>query len=471
MKIIKLLFLCFIVVFITSCSSTDNKDVLNFTTDKTLGIVRLNLKSISEKTSAKEILEEKKGKIEKEQKLFLEIAANPKQSGLDIDKPIYVIIDPSNKLDFPDTKVFFTVSDKKKFQENLKQIIQKEVKIDDKNYIYVDNTLVGSIKGDLAVLAQKYERSAYEDSNVKIDAKYFEDFWNRKGTSKSAIKEQVDKSLISDKDISAWINIESVADYLSSGYIQTLSVNRLLIDSGIGFNFNFDKGQMALESSSFFNKELKNEIKKYYKNNDVNYDLVKYINLDNSKSYSLGYFGLDFVKYLIKQAGFESVVNKYLESSNTNLEELSSVFTGDYAVIDYKNSDSTNYYQNNTAIVLGINKDKISILDKLLKKSPLYTKKYSVRDSELLITEDAVLIENFKNKTKAKNPDLKKPSNLLSYSWFDGKEFNNSRATKEIKVVEMVSESKQDNGDIVFKTTFTFDKKDKNIIYYFLKNE
>lgn len=257
----------------------------------------------------------------------------------------------------------------------MSDLTKSKVTIDKKDYIYVDGKLTGSIKGDMAIVASEKSYNPYSgynsintpsiDTSSKLNEKYFTDFWGRKGTSSSVIKEQVDQSLVSNKDISGWVNLAAVASYASKGYIETLAVNKLIKDSGIGFDFNFDKGKSEMNTKTFFNSDMKKIVQKYYDKNKINYDLVKNVELDNSKSFTIGFFSLDFMKYLIKEAGFEATINHYLSSTNKTLEDITSTFTGDYAFVDFKApaTDSMDYYRSNNAVVLGFNpKKKLTLL-------------------------------------------------------------------------------------------------------------
>ena len=76
-----------------SCSSSgNNNDVLTYTTDATLGLSRVNLNTISDKIPVEKILKEKKD-LQNDHKLFLQLVSKPKESGIDIDQPLYFIVD------------------------------------------------------------------------------------------------------------------------------------------------------------------------------------------------------------------------------------------------------------------------------------------------------------------------------------------------------------------------------------------
>lgn len=477
---IKFLFCLFAVTILFSCNSGKNNDVLNYTTDKTLGLSRINLNSISEKIPVEKILKEKTD-LKQDEKFFLQLVSKPKESGINTDKPLYFIVDQGKSTSDPDVKAFFWIDDKAKFQKSMSDLTKSKVTIDKKDFIFVDGKLTGSLKGDIAVLSSEYSyNSPYSYSGYsnnmgnpspKLNEKYFTDFWNRNGTSNDAIKDQVNLSLVNDKDVSGWVNLSAVANFASKGYIETLAVNKLITDSGIGFDFDFEKGKAAMDTKTFFNDDMKKIVEKYYDKNSINYDLVKNVELNNAKSFSIGFFSLDFMKYLIKEAGFEATINHYLASTNRTLEDITSTFTGDYAFVDFNKDpkDSINYYKSNSAVVLGFNPKKKEILEGLLKGSLGQTKQYLIGDKEVIFSEDDKVIYQFQSKKAGKSSKLDEKSGITSYSWSDGKDYNNKEKAT-VKVVDAVNESKETDGNLVSETTFTLDKKDENALYYLIMN-
>lgn len=474
------LFYVFAFAVLLSCNSNKNNEILAYTTDTTLGLSRVNLNTISEKIPVDKILKEKKN-LKDDEKFFLQLVSKPKESGIDTDKPLYFIIDQGKSAYDPDAKAFFWISDKTKFQKSMSDLTKSKVSIDNKDYIYVDGKLSGSIKGDLAIISSEKSYSPYagygsmggsSGSVPKLSEKYFTDFWGRKGTSSTVIKEQVDQSLVDNKDISGWVNLSAVASYLSKGYIETLAVNKLIKDSGMGFDFNFDKGKAEMDTKTFFNNDMKKVVEKYYDKNKVNYDLVKNVELDNAKSFTVGFFSLDFMKYLIKEAGFEATVNHYLALTNKTLEDITSTFTGDYAFVDFKAAptDSMDYsYGSNNALVLGFNPDKKEQLASLLQGPIGASKKYMIGKNEVIFSDDNTVIYQFQNKKAGKNSKLDKKSGVTAYSWSDGNDYNQKQDVA-VKVTNMVNESKEDDGNLVSKTVFTLDKKDENALYYLIMN-
>lgn len=484
--LIKSLFYVFAFAVLFSCNSNKNNEILAYTTDTTLGLSRVNLNTISEKIPVDKILKEKKN-LKSDEKFFLQLVSKPKESGIDTDKPLYFIVDQGKSAYDPDAKAFLWISDKAKFQKSMSDLTKSKVSIDKKDYIYIDGKLAGSIKGDMAIISSEKSYNPYagydpytgynpmnrpSENPLKLNEKYFTDFWARKGTSSTVIKDQVNQSLADNKDISGWVNLSAIASYLSKGYIETLAVNKLIKDSGIGFDFNFDKGKAEMDTKTFFNNDMKKVVEKYYDKNTVNYDLVKNVELDHAKSYTIGFFSLDFMKYLIKEAGFEATVNHYLASTNKTLEDITSTFTGDYAFVDFKTKpiDSTDYpYRSNNALVLGFNPDKKDQLTSLLQGPLGASKKYMIGKNEVIFSDDNTVIYQFQNKKAGKNSKLDKKSGVTAYSWSDGNDYN-QKQNAAVKVTNMVNESKEDDGDLVSKTVFTLDKKDENALYYLIMN-
>lgn len=474
-NLLKSFFSVLLVVILVSCGSK-NDEVLNFTTDTTLALARVNLERISDKIPVDKILKEKKD-LKDDEKFLLELVSKPKESGIDVGQPLYVIVDAGKSGLDPDVKAYFHIDDKAKFQTSMSRITKNKVTIDAKDFILVDGKISGSIKGDAAVMSsdipsmnRTYSYDEEPKRNTK-DGKYYTDFWARKGSSSDAIQDQINQSLVKDQDMSGWLNLSAIASYASKGYIETLAVNKLIKDSGIGYNMNFEKGSANINTKSFFNDDMKKIVSKYYDKNKINYDLVKNIELDNANSFSVGYFSLDFMHYLIKEAGFEATINNYLSSTDKSLQDIISTFTGDYAFVDLKKAkDSTDYYyQSNTAFVLGFNPKNKSVLDGLLKNPMLGDEKYLVSDNQIIFSKDNNVLLQYKNKTAAKNKVLDKKSGITAYSWSQGNEYNDQGNT-DVKVKSAVNETKEDGGNITSETVLTLDKKDENALYYWIMN-
>lgn len=487
LQLMRSFFYAFLLVATFSCSSNNNDDVLKYTTDSTLGLSRINLDNIADKIPVDKILKEKKD-IDDDEKFLLQLINKPKESGIAVDQPFYVIVDPGKSEYEPQIKALFEINDKEKFQKSMSEITKSKVNIDKKNYIYVDGELCGSIKGKKAVITKDTERKSYRYeqslmdstdtySNVKsskLDEKFFADFWDRKATTSKSIKDQVSASLTKDKDVSGWINLQALSSYLSKGYIETLAVNKLIKESGVGFDFDFQKGSAEMDTKTFFNNDMKKIVEKYYDKNKINYDLVQHVDLDNASSYSIGFFSLDFMHFLIKESGFEATINNYLSSTDKTLADITSTFTGDYSFVEMKTQeDSTSYYTpERNVIILGINKKKADNL-KTLMEGPLGSgMQYVVDGDKAIFSDDEKLIYEFKNKKTGKNSNLKKKSGITSYSWSDGGEYNKTydSTPKPVKIIQAENESKEEKGNLVSKTIFTLDKKDENALYYFIMN-
>lgn len=478
MKTSQLLYFLLSLIFLASCSSGNNDEIIKYSTDKTLGISRVNLQSFSDKIPFDKILKEKTN-LSEGKKEILQLLSKPEESGIDIAKPLYFMIEGSQNISNPEVKIFFSLKDKNKFQSKMSQLTKQKMSISDKGSIYLGSLLIGSIKDDYAVLAYQKDynysfnlpQSSANSENKTVTEQYFEDFWNRKGISNSTLKDQINKTLTKNKDISLWINIAATASYATKGYIETLTLNKLLIDSGFGIEFNFDKGKIEMETQSFFNKDMKKIIEKYYNKNKINYDLVKYTELDNAEAFSLGFFSLDFFKYLIQESGFEATINNYLgRYGNTTLEDVTSSFTGDFASVEYKNSDPTAYSSETNITILGINPQKTDKINALLKNNFLFSsKKPTVIDNLLILGGDDTFINQIKNKKEAKNSNLDKKSGINSCFWSNGRNFN--KATNKANIVDWTGSSKEEDGNMISEASILLDKKDENALYYLLVNE
>lgn len=80
------------------------------------------------------------------------------------------------------------------------------------------------------------------------------------------------------------------------------------------------------------------------------------------------------------------------------------------------------------------------------------------------------MIHQFKSKKEGKNSKLNKKSGITAYSWSDGKDYNTNKENSSVKIIDVVNESKEDDGNMISKTVFTLDKKDENALYYLIMN-
>ena len=486
-KSIYVFLLLSISIILTSCSGNDNKEILKYTTDKTLGIVKVNLKQLDSKIPKQEILNNQNYNFSASDKVKLNLFVNAGDNGLNIDKPLYILTDQDSKNNYV-ISFFCSLKDKDKFQSNFSAITESNVRIDDKSkLVYSNNKLIGSVnEDDMFVLSfsihNPYNNDYYEQNNNDlVSESYYNELRSRKGTENKNIIDQIEKSLDKEYDVCAWVNVYNVISNVTKGYNETLAINKLLIDSGIGFNMNFKEGKVVLNTQTFFNEDLKKIVEKNYDGKSVDYSIVDNIELNNSEMYSLGFLSMDFMKYFIKEAGFESTVNRVLQEKNLTMEDLTQAFNGNYAFTSDKvvqtNSidDPYSYTPPSVTIALGINgakaKKVIDFLNNEIKEES--NSKLFSNDKLLVISSSENNIEMLKTNRKAINSNLDKKSDINSYSWVNvdnvNKQLENN--SKKLKMQKIVTVSKFKDGNATTETTLEFDKKDKNILSYILGNE
>jgi hypothetical protein len=358
-----------------------------------------------------------------------------------------------------------------------------------KNLVYADDQLIGSINGDMIVLSRSM-RSPYagydyaqNESDGSLSEKFYKELWTRKPTENKKLIEQIDKSLDKESDMSSWINLYGVISTASRGYIETLAVNKLLVDAGIGMSLNFDKGKVQFNTKTFFNEDLQKLVEKHYKGKEVDYNIVKNIDIDEAKSYGVGYMSFDFLRYFVKEAGFEAMVNSYLETKNITFEEITNSLNGNYAFVSYKDSTIPEVTEENpyampeprTLLALGINGDKANKLIDLLKNEPLlgsYAKMFNNKEVLVVSTDDKSLALIKANKAAA-NKTLEKKSGVNSYTWSNAEDFNKgfAGAERKVKMTSIVSVSNIKDGNATSETTVTLDKNSKNALHYLMGYE
>lgn len=490
-SIYKLLVLLVSFLFI-SCNSNGNDDLLDITTDNTLAVVKFNLENLEKKFPVEKMLKDStKLKFSEKEKEKVELLLNAEKNGIDVDKPAYVIIDSDkNKLI---SSFVLWIADKDLFQTNFSKIADLKVKIDGKNFLYAGEKLIGTVKDDMLIMSTTMENpmtslygGGYYNRPENVSETFYKEFWERKKSENEELLNQIDQSLKKDMDSSTWFNIQGFASLASKGYIETLAINKLLLGSGFSMNVNFEEGQIVVNSETYFNDEMKEIVKKYYKDKNINYDILKSIDVDKAKSYMIGYISLDFVKYFIKEAGFEATLNNALASRDMSLEDIVNGFTGDYAFISYGNMKQQVYdefldytYEKvtpNFAFILGKNGTKgTKIVDQFrgdysLKDNIFYTNK-----DLFVLANDPKSIDLLQNKKTAENNKLDEKSGITTYSWASGEEFNlamtKAKSPSKAKIVSVVSESKMNDGNASGQLIISFDKKDKNAISYLMGYE
>ncbi|MGQ2982437.1 DUF4836 family protein [Flavobacterium sp.] len=476
-------FLMFSVGLLAVSCGGDNTDdvILGYTTDNTLAIVKVNLGKIDGKLPKKEIMNDKSNKFSASEKEKMDLFMNAKDNGIDIEKPMYMVTD-KDKDQFSFSFIGW-LDDEAKFTKNFSKISETKISIDQgKNLIYSDKKLIGSIKDGMMVLSRTVGNpmagmmggGAMPAGDGEATEKFYTAFWERKGTEKEGMITQIEKSLEADADVNAWINIYSVVNTVSRGYIETLAVNKLLVDAGCGMSLNFDKGKIDFKTNTFFNDEMQKLVKKYYDSKGVDYNVVKNIDINQAKMYSVGFFSLDFVKYFVKEAGFEPIVNQVLEYKGLKMEDIAAALNGNYAFALFAEqpvdpNDPYAYPKPSGVVALGINGDKANkLIDAIVSEESLryYAKMFHNKEVLVFATEDSQL-QLLKDNKAAANKKLNKVSGVNSYSWATGEDFNKGFEGKaKAKVVSIESTTKVDGGNASSETVIKLDKDKKNALHY-----
>lgn len=473
------------IILLTSCSGDDNSGILKFTTDKTLAISRINLEQFNEKLPKDEIVKDTTNHFSKNDKEKFKLFMNAGENGIDIEKPLYVIADESKgKYVF---SFLMWLDDATKFETNFSKITDTKVTIDkNNNLVYSDGNLIGSVYGgDMIVLSKVANYGGYSYSNsgeTNADESFYKEFWSRKSNINDNVKDQINAALESKSDMSAWLNLHGMISAGTKGYIETLAVNKLLINAGMSLNLNFGEGNMVMNSKTYFNDDLKKLIEKNYDGKEVNYNILNGIDVDNAKSYGVGYFSFDFMKYFVKEAGFESSINHYLENRDLTFDEITNALNGDYAFVSYKDNVVIedeyygNYEKTSTLFALGINGGKAKKIVDMLHADGMFSSFGSIYNNNdiLAFATDEQKFDLLKSNKKASNKSLDKKSGVNGYSWTSGDEFNKSYSqvkAAKFKFENMISTSKVSDGNFTTEITISIDKKKKNVIHYLMGYE
>lgn len=480
-----------------SCGSDDsNEEILKYTTDKTLAIVKVNLQQLDKKLPKEEIMKDESGNFSEKDKEKLKLFMNADENGIDVEKPLYLMTD-QNKDGFV-FSFFGWLTNPSKFEANFSKISGTKIKIDEaKNLIYSNDNLIGAINDHMIVLSQNVTNpmnSMYGSSRVNASGpandQFYADLWKRKPLENKNAVEQIKKSLDSESDVSSWINLYGMINTFSKGYIETLAIDKVLKGAGMGFSLNFGEGKIEAKGSTFFNDDLKKLVEKYYSGKSIDYSIVKNIDIDRSKSYAVGYMSPEFFRYFIKEAGFETMANNFLESKNLTVEEITNALSGHYAFVQFREDKNESqavpevdeygypvpyYPQPKMLLALGINGGKAKKIVDLINAEPMLTQNAKVYSNNelLVVSNDDKGMEMVKSNKTAVNSTLKKKSDVTTYSWSDSEDINKmiERSDRKVKMVSMESSSNVKDGNFSSDITITLDKSKKNVLHYLMGYE
>lgn len=489
-KSITKLILIFAALIITSCSK--NGEILELTNEKTIGLIKVNINQLMKKMPKEEILKDtlnKNSTADKELRLLL----NADENGVDTDKPLYITTE-IDKNEFI-TSFVFNLSNKNLFISNFSEIFSKKIEIDEtKNIVTSDGEAIGAFKNDIFVYSVKSSvpfsglnlgQSYSYQTETPVSEEFFKEFFNRKKLEDEKVTDNINEALNTNSDLSVWFNIHGLISNLSKGYIETLAINKLLIGAGFGGNIDFQEGIVTMTGKTFFNDEMKKIVEKHYNGKEIDYNIVKNVELDNAISYGIGYFSFDFVKYFVKEAGFESTINKYLEMKDLTFDDLINTFDGNYAMASYANKPTEDLKDElmqmysaskpNTLVVLGLKETKSKKLMDFLQNDPLFKMagNFNISNKSISFSTEESNFDLIKANKEAKNAKLDKVPNVTSYGYTSGKALNEVTSTMKSKVnlVEMITKVKTDDGISSADLLVTFDKKEKNILHYIMGYE
>jgi hypothetical protein len=130
----------------------------------------------------------------------------------------------------------------------------------------------------------------------------------------------------------------------------------------------------------------------------------------------------------------------------------------------------------NYALVFGKNGTKgTKIVDQFRNDFSLKDNIFYTNKDLFVMGNDPKTFDLLQNKKTATNKKLEKKSDITTYSWSNGADFNvamlRGKSPSKAKIVNIISESKMDNGNTTSKIVVTLDKKDKNALVYLMGYE
>ena len=481
-----LLLLCLVSTVMISCGGNSNEVVLKYVTDKTLAVSRINLNELDGKLPKDEIAKDPKMQnMSDNEKEAFQLLMNGESAGINMDEPMYVMVDNVNN-DMA-VSILMSLDDVKIFEQKFSKLTRKEVKVDAaKKTVYAGSELIGTLDDDVLILSKftNYNNN-YGQNYQETDEKYYADFRARKATENESVQEQIKMALTEDTDMSLWVNLHGVINTASKGYIESLAVNKLLLNAALAVSVRFEKGEVVMASQTHFNDEMRKVVEKYYQGKGVNYDMVKNIELDDTSGYGIGFFSMDLVRYMVKEAGLESAANNMLASQELTLDDVMNAFTGDFAYANFKyfqNYSEDNmqygvYPKQNMLLALGIDKAKGKKMMDFIntKMMPMIQSQGTVMmtNSMMVFATEPAKLESVKKNKIANNTKLNKESGLNSISWMDGSQINEGLRYTNMRanIKDIVSKAKVTDGAFTSEIKITLDKNKENEIIYFMVYE
>lgn len=352
---LKLSFVGVVALLMSSCSKKN--EVGKMIPENAMFVAQLNLKSLGNKLSWKEVQQTdiyKKALGDSAmagwRKTLLE---NPSTSGIDFDAGIVLFTAErngskyfaaegkiKNQSDFDQFNKNFSNGTVTKDGEVNELPLQNKAMVGwkDKQFIYLLNAPDKMLK-----TGRRNDSMNIQDNNPQVERSIefpalCKNLFSLKADSSLAKNDRFSALLKETGDIHVYQNTDAmISSSRSMGMLGMLKLDAFTKGNASTYTIDFDKGKIDVAQKMFVSQQL-TDIAKKYMGNSVNMDMIKKI----PSSKILGLLAFNFkpegITEMIKLTGVDGMINSYTQPMGFNLDDFSKATNGDWllAFTDFK---------------------------------------------------------------------------------------------------------------------------------------
>ena len=342
--------LIIIMMMITACKKSINlNDSLTSVPNDATSLIAINLKSLSTKITWDSLQSLNwgtragmKDNLFKKDTNLIQILKDPKLSGIDAEKNIYIVTNYSDSLNgLGKRKTFITLKDPKAFEALILKLagpaISKEAYKQTNNGIASNNGIAASWNDKMAIIGTT-------DSAIPIGGSSWARYFNLKPNQSLAYHPDAVKLLSEQHDIYTFF---SSAELLSNPVfkIAAAAINippQALTENTITTHTDFQPGKINTKTNLNIAKDIRNQFGLMFKDHPTT-DLSKYLGarpIGFASSIALDSRG---IKEIINANPALSVYTHRFDSLGIHPEEVLKAFDGDAFIAAYPPADTGNW--------------------------------------------------------------------------------------------------------------------------------
>ena len=451
--------LAVLIVFMASCSK--QADYTNAIPADASAVASINLKSLIDKSGLKDkeneaakqkIIEALKGGINAASFQQIEkVINNPKESGIDIEAPIYYFTSPS----FPYTSLLGKVTDRDKLEASLEVMVKEQLCQPVETSDGFSQTKIGT--NDILAFNESVAMLVHVNSNSQMD--------NAVKVIGSLLKQTGENSIIGNTgfqkmqkqkgDINVLTSFAALPEMYARQLNTAMSMSGINIDPKdlmILGSLSFEKGKIAMQSEYYTdNKEVMAMLEKQQQaTKKLNSTFLKYFPASTIAFMNVGANGEETYNLLQDNPDFR---NTFSLAKADEIKELFASFNGDisaglinftmnnaptFAVYaDVKNGNALKaLYDNKKALNLNRGEDIVKLdEDEYVFKSRQMNLFFGIKDKQMYATNDELLYKSIGKPVEKSIKDTEYASDMKGKNFFM---VINMNAILELPVVKMM---------------------------------